>query len=206
MNRRSSVVEVKQPIFTRYAALSKVGYVPFNPNKVNQDRAMKMVNFGGDESKALFGCFDGHGALGHEVSQYVSTQLPDHLLRQENIVSNPTAAITKGFLDCNTNLANSHIDCNFSGTTAIVCYLHGRKLYSCNVGDSRAVLAKRSGNTYRAIPLSDDQKPDRDDEKKRILENHGRVEACKGLNVCADFFSDIHIVTIFNCVLCFVVL
>jgi len=31
-----------------------------------------------------------------------------------------------------------------------------------------------------AVPLSDDQKPDRPDEKKRILENRGRVEACKG--------------------------
>ena len=84
-------------------------------------------------------------------------------------------------------LASSAIDCTFSGSTGIVVYIANGKLYSCNAGDSRAVLARSTVNSGTgegklvAIPLSDDQKPEREDEKKRILENKGRVEACKGV-------------------------
>lgn len=183
MNRRNSVVqEEKIPVFTRYAALSKVGYVPFNSNKVNQDRACKVLNYGNDENKVFFGCFDGHGSVGHDVSQYVSTNLPNFLLRQTNLKSNPVTAIEQGFIECNRALARSQIDCTFSGTTVIVCYLDGKTLYSCNAGDSRAVLATRQDNSSRlkAVPLSDDHKPENPEEKKRILQNKGRVQACKG--------------------------
>jgi len=84
-------------------------------------------------------------------------------------------------------LASSAIDCTFSGSTAIVVYIANGKLYSCNAGDSRAVLARSTVNSGTgegklvAVALSDDQKPEREDEKKRILDNKGRVEACKGV-------------------------
>lgn len=47
---------------------------------------------------------------------------------------------------------------------------------------ARAATNAGSGEQkLTAIKLSEDQKPEREDEKKRILENKGRVEACKGL-------------------------
>ncbi len=87
----------------------------------------------------------------------------------------------------NVKLASSSIDCTFSGSTGIVVYLANGKIYSANAGDSRAVLAKASPNSasgemkVTAVALSDDQKPEREDEKQRILANKGRVEACKGV-------------------------
>lgn len=180
-NRRGSMIDTQHaPVFARYAASSKVGHVPFNPHKVNQDRACKVLNFGGDDEKVFFGVFDGHGSLGHDVSQFVSTKLPNFMLKQENLDSNPPAAISEAFLECNRALTKGPIDCTFSGTTAIVCYLHGKKLYSCNAGDSRAVLGKKVGEKLVAVPLSSDHKPDRLDERKRILDAKGRVETCKG--------------------------
>lgn len=171
--------------FKHYASLSKVGYVPFNPHKVNQDRAMEVTRFGDDDEKALFGVFDGHGALGHEVSEFLRTELPKFFLKQPNLSSQPIEAITKAFLDCNTKLASGSIDCTFSGSTGIACYLQDGKLYSCNAGDSRAVLARQSTvgeeTKFTAIPLSSDQKPERSDEKERIIKSKGRVEACKGM-------------------------
>jgi len=168
--------------FSHYASLSKVGYVPFNPNKVNQDRGVEIVKFGGHDEKAFFGVFDGHGALGHEVSSFLVNELPKFFLKQSNLDTDPHEAITRAFVDCNVKLASSNIDCSFSGSTCIVVYLAGNKLYSCNAGDSRAVLARATADgRLQAIPLSSDQKPEREDEKKRILEHKGRVEACKGV-------------------------
>jgi len=44
-------------------------------------------------------------------------------------------------------LSCSTIDVSFSGTTAIVCYIHGKKILACNAGDSRAVIGQVSTNS-----------------------------------------------------------
>jgi len=170
--------------FVSFASLSKVGFVPFNNAKVNQDRAMVNIKFDGSEAKALFSVYDGHGVKGHEVSNYVARELPKHLLAQPSLDSKPLEALQKAFVQCNDSLRQSAIDCNFSGTTAIVCYLNGTRLYSANAGDSRAVLAQDSGDgkSLIAVPLSSDHKPDRADECKRILDAKGRVYACKSMD------------------------
>jgi len=114
----------------------------------------------------------------------VSRELPNFFLKQgKSLDSDPNEAITKAFVDCNNKLCKDSIDCAFSGTTAIVCYITNGKMFSCNTGDSRAVLAKKQAGSkaFKAVPLSSDHKPDRPDEKKRIQESKGRVEPCKGL-------------------------
>ncbi|XP_057463649.1 probable protein phosphatase 2C 76 isoform X2 [Actinidia eriantha] len=56
------------------------------------------------------------------------------------------------------------------GSTASTAVLVGNHLYVANVGDSRTVISKAG----TAIPLSEDHKPNRSDERKRI-ENAGGV-------------------------------
>lgn len=126
----------KKRIFSHYVSLSKVGHIPFNPNKVNQDRTVEIVKFGNSDDKAFFGCFDGHGSVGHEVSSFLIQELPKFFLKQANLDSNPHEAISKAFVDCNVKLASSAIDCTFSGSTGIVVYLANGKIYGCNAGDS----------------------------------------------------------------------
>ena len=53
-------------------------------------------------------------------------------------------------------------------------------MYVANVGDSRAVLGRRcvkqNGEVYyKAVSLSEDQKPDRADESDRIKQSGGRI-------------------------------
>ena len=173
-------------VFSHYASLSKVGYIPYNPAKVNQDRALELVRFQQSDSQALFAVFDGHGQLGHEVSSFLTAELPRQMAKQLGGLSpggvDVSAALCRAFVDTNGVLAQrSGIDCTFSGSTGIVVYLAERYIYTCNVGDSRAVLARRSPTQrFTAHPLSVDQKPDRPDERRRIVECRGRVEACKG--------------------------
>lgn len=163
--------------YSTFSILSQVGYVPFNPFKVNQDRGIQF-RFKTDE-KCIFGVFDGHGSLGHLVSQHVCTELPPLIVSQKNFQSDPKAALTKAFVSCNKAMAKGNVDCTFSGTTAIVCYINGRTVYSCNAGDSRAVVGRMVEGKLTAVPLSDDQKPERADECARVTARGARVEACK---------------------------
>lgn len=55
-------------------------------------------------------------------------------------------------------------------------------LHVANIGDSRAVMARRNDQgQIEAIPMSHDQKPEVEEEKKRILEAGGRVQPLPGL-------------------------
>lgn len=75
---------------------------------------------------------------------------------------------------------NKHIR---AGSTALVAFLHGlglpyhTKLCVANTGDCRAVLSR--GGT--ALPLSDDHKPDRKDEERRIKKAGGVVLNVNGV-------------------------
>ncbi len=65
----------EKPCFKKYCAKSKVGFMQFNPGKVNQDRAMEVPKVGGRDDRSLFGVFDGHGVNGHGVSEFVAFSL-----------------------------------------------------------------------------------------------------------------------------------
>ncbi|KAL5223171.1 hypothetical protein ABZP36_027884 [Zizania latifolia] len=57
------------------------------------------------------------------------------------------------------------------GSTALAAVLVGSHLYVANVGDSRAVAL----NSGKAVPLSEDHKPNRKDERKRIEDAGGII-------------------------------
>ena len=153
---------------------------------------MEVVRFNGSDLQALFAVFDGHGSLGHEVSTFLTHEVPRQLTKQCAAAMDKGGdihgALVKALMEANVALVQtSRIDCTFSGSTGIVCWMSGRRLFTLNVGDSRAVLGKRHRSpssspayTYTAHALSNDQKPDRPDERRRIIDAHGRVECCKG--------------------------
>jgi protein phosphatase 1L len=58
------------------------------------------------------------------------------------------------------------------GSTGVVAVVHGQQLIMAHVGDSRAVMCREK----RAICLTSDHKPDREDEEKRIKQLGGTVE------------------------------
>jgi serine/threonine protein phosphatase PrpC len=72
-----------------------------------------------------------------------------------------------------------------SGTTAIFARVKGRKLHVCNVGDSRATLGevRPSDGKLRAVDLSHDQTPFRDDECSRVKAAGARVLTLDQLEV-----------------------
>jgi len=75
-------------------------------------------------------------------------------------------------------LRDASIDTEFSGTTAVINVIRGDLIVCGNIGDSRITLGyTNSDGAIVAKSISDDHKPDRANEKARILSSGGRVFA-----------------------------
>jgi len=165
----------------RHASLSKKGFVPYNKNKVNQDREITKFALQNDASLTLFAVMDGHGEFGHFVANFVKEKLPEHLQKQPNLKTETPQAITKAVKDLVDELSGTNINIAFSGTTAIFTVKVNETLYVANIGDSRCVLCRKTpSGGIEGVALSTDQKPENPDEKARILKAGGRVEPLPG--------------------------
>lgn len=137
----------------------------------------------GGSSKNFVGVFDGHGDMGHKISRTACDALQKNLFANSDLGKDPTAAFAKAYRDTQAQIINEHgEDANFSGTTAVAAYLNKDLLAVANVGDSRAVIgrcgtaaSRASQASLCAIDLSSDHKPDRNDERRRIEQQGGKV-------------------------------
>jgi len=152
--------------------------------KINQDRGCVCYPFGPADSgvtMALFCVFDGHGAQGDKVSHYTMNTLQQLLEDHPNLIDNPEKAMKDVFLKTDNMLKkDASIDAELSGTTAVVCLFVADekkklKVWTANVGDSRAVVGQKKMNKKIAKNLSEDQKPDTPAEKRRIVSKGGHV-------------------------------
>lgn len=181
-NEQLSNVEKKSKGDLNTCLLSNKGFVPYNKNKVNQDRGLIHWALKDDPDISLFGVFDGHGEFGHLVAQFVIDTLPKSFEQQEvsAIKENPEVSIKKAVEHCHQALRQSDIDFTYSGTTATFALKIGNKIWVANAGDSRTVLAKKTAEGVKGIPLSEDNKPEQPKEKERILAAGGRVDPLPG--------------------------
>mmetsp|Transcript_12286 Transcript_12286/g.26159 ORF Transcript_12286/g.26159 Transcript_12286/m.26159 type:complete len:730 (+) Transcript_12286:298-2487(+) len=117
---------------------------------------------------SLLAVFDGHG--GSAASQFCSDWLSSYVRKKnDHYPDNLALAMKTAFTRVDDDFVDSG---HFDGTTACACAVVGKKVICCNAGDSRAIIVKRDGT---AVALSEDHKPDRDDETKRINDLGGRV-------------------------------
>ncbi|KAK9808640.1 hypothetical protein WJX72_001084 [[Myrmecia] bisecta] len=157
------------------ACMSRAGREP-GFKKQNQDNCFAFEKYITAE-QSLFGAFDGHGPNGHLVSGYVKQHLPIMLVNHLSLEADTKTALQKGFLEVDKALASSRIDCEFSGSTAVVSFLQGKTLTTAWVGDSRGVLGRASKKGgYEAVNLTTDHKPTLPEEKARIIAANGRCE------------------------------
>jgi len=146
--------------------------------KENQDGYFVQEDEG--TSDFFVGVMDGHGMAGRRVSDFLKGHLGGktnsmHVLR----ASDKTApeSLKKHFKETADQLRKSGVEAHESGSTAVTVLKKGKELYVANVGDSRCIVAKEiTAGRLQAIPLSDDHKPDRNDEKARIQRHGGKVE------------------------------
>lgn len=166
----------------KHALVSRKGLVPYNSSKVNQDRFVFKYALGDDAGISMWGVMDGHGEYGHYVAAFIQEHLPACLAEEKAALRRePEAAITRATAAMCRRLAETDINTAFSGSTLVYGVKIDDQLYVANVGDSRCVLVRQGPNGQpQAIALSTDQKPEREDERARIVAHGGRVEPLPG--------------------------
>ncbi len=153
--------------------------------KTNQDSSLCKLSGFKKDGFNLFSVMDGHGSHGHFISNSVKTLFQDFILKSSHYENtNQLSSLVKKIRDkeydllkrcfqfCETSLAKSKYEVNFSGTTAVLVLQIDDLLICANTGDSRAILCSSDG----IKPLSIDHKPENEAEKQRIISNGGRVE------------------------------
>lgn len=69
----------------RFSYRTKKGYIPSNPDKVNQDSYVLSPNLNKKTWQHFFAVCDGHGPLGHHVSSFLKTNLPNAIIQCRNL-------------------------------------------------------------------------------------------------------------------------
>ncbi|KAJ7975884.1 putative Protein phosphatase 2c [Quillaja saponaria] len=119
---------------------------------------------------AFFGVFDGHGGSG--TAEYLKNNLFKNLSSHPDFIKDTKTAIVEVFRQTDADYLNEEKGPQRdAGSTASTALLLGDRIFVANVGDSR-VVACRAGS---AIPLSNDHKPDRSDERQRIEQAGGFI-------------------------------
>jgi serine/threonine protein phosphatase PrpC len=160
------------------------------PDSLNQDSYCVVMS----EDFSLYGVFDGHGAHGHFVSNFVKDLLPKAVLQEDCFMDDHrrSEALHNGFVKTQAEIQRiprKQFNADMSGTTAtLVLHDHlGSKLYVANVGDSSCCIGKwnvvnEQKQDKKAVLLSTDHKPQDPVEKARIEKGGGAVEHDGGVN------------------------
>jgi protein phosphatase 2C family protein 2/3 len=125
--------------------------------------------------------FLGHGQGGELVSQFALHEVQRRLERHPDFTNDIEKAFKETFLAVDEALHHEvFIEPLYAGTTACVALLRDNNLIVSNVGDSRAVMARKTQKgamaaTWQAIDLSKDQNPDMPGEQSRIESMGGFV-------------------------------
>ncbi|PHH62227.1 hypothetical protein CDD81_7354 [Ophiocordyceps australis] len=141
-------------------------------NKLDADDADADKSKTQSSRLAFFGVYDGHG--GGEVAAFAGGKLHGIISKQDTFKAGDyTQSLKDGFLATDRAILNdpNHQE-EVSGCTACVSLIVDNKLYLANAGDSRGVL----GIKGRAKPLSQDHKPQLEQEKNRIQAAGGFVD------------------------------
>ena len=183
-NKKEKKIEIGNMTIKNLAYQSQAGKGEDGFTKINQDSYLVIPNEYKLNDFNIFSVMDGHGLNGHLVSQFCTkyftsyfakhkklNQLTDEESVYNTLKKNNYEIIKKAFHKAEKEISKSDIDANFSGTTCVMTFQIGKKLITANVGDSRGIIIKGD----KAIPLSIDQKPNDENEMKRIIKNGGEV-------------------------------
>ena len=152
--------------------------------KKNEDKIKVKYKFekpysvNGKEYKAVisyFGVFDGHG--GENCSNFLKDNLDGILFQQTMFPNNVIESVRETFNIVENKFKQRAVQgthlVDKSGSCAVIALIINDILYSINLGDSRALYSRDSGNEF--FQITRDHKPNDPKEKKRIEKAGGKV-------------------------------
>jgi len=166
-------VECGQGLRMVVGHVSQRNVTPEEPfSKPNQDAFCIETELNGVVDTHLFAVFDGHGKDGHLCAQYARAELPEAIRKSAHFGDNLGKAFSGACKQVNLEMHREpSVPDVRSGTTCIAVTTRGREMVVANVGDSRAILARRSEDgSVKALDLSQDQTPFREDERERCMQ------------------------------------
>jgi len=140
--------------------------------KINQDRIFITPKLCDSGTSWLFCVYDGNGPKGEKVAQEAGAEIVA-------AVEGSAAKVTDSSTDVPKVLKDAFVESNKkvcklssaekSGCTATVILVQDlTTLFVANVGDSKAILGKAEGSTWKAKVLTEEHKPNAAAEKARI--------------------------------------
>lgn len=159
--------------------------VTISQRKINQDRGNVIYPFGNHDQTALFGVFDGHGECGEMLAEYtmnaVCKKLDSH--PSYHHLEDVEQAFKDAFREIDDEVVKEEeFKATHSGSTACVVLLQGDNAWVANVGDSRAVSARRTNNVNSngksklvAIDWSKDHNVKDEVERLRVIQSGGFI-------------------------------
>jgi serine/threonine protein phosphatase PrpC len=154
----------------------------------------------------LAALFDGHGKFGRPVAEACTLFITKNYEASIDLIivscnqKSPDEALTRLVQDCDRFVIDqSGIDTSLSGSTAVLLLITPTHVYTASLGDSRGVLGcvpglhddlrstqqpqrdpfKRQafpGRIVVSVPITHDQKPNLEDEMRRIHQAGGLVQ------------------------------
>jgi len=152
---------------TLCGACTMAGLKPGNPRWQNQDAYLISEDLQSNTNQHCFAVLDGHGEVGHLVSQHCREQLCAHFLESDLNMNRSFRVMQQVRHDvlnmqaCHPprqDLNDSNFDVRCSGATCVFMYINGTSLKVANIGDSRGVLGHVHNGSICAIPLTSDHK------------------------------------------------
>lgn len=136
------------------------GFSTFQNKRPYQEDRFMYANINKGE---FFGVYDGHG--GDKTSSFLKNNLHTYFVKAQGTIQDK---FIRAFEQADYMCQNSWQD----GSTVVVMYIDNNNVLHCAwAGDSRLVLESSDKVAF----ASDDHKPDREDEKKRIEKAGGKV-------------------------------
>ena len=128
---------------------------------------------------SYFGLFDGNS--GKKCAEYLQSNLFSNITSMNEFPSKIKLAFANGFLETDSNfLKEAENIGDFSGATAIICFVIGNKCILACAGDSKAVLSFDKGRKIKS--LFKPHVPSNVSEKNRVIKAGGSVSVDYYLN------------------------
>jgi len=125
--------------------------------------------------------YDGHGPNGRHASDLANSSIRNYLLdNKETLASlDGEEGVKKFFKNMCSEIQDLYhkdeLDYQLSGTCAIMVRVKDDMIYTGNLGDSRAVIARCSKDETCGLEVSIDHKPIRQGEIERMIASGGKI-------------------------------